>query len=61
MSAGAAAASSPTTSDAAGTAEGGEGLFDLPPNTGPTRERVVVDRDDYDPDSLDDVVQTSTE
>ena len=50
-----------TTSDAAGTAEGGEGLFDLPPNTGPTRERVVVDRDDYDPDSLDDVVQTSTE
>lgn len=61
VSAGAAAASSPTSSDAAGTAEGGEGLFDLPPNTGPTRERVVVDRDDYDPDSLDDVVQTSTE
>ncbi|AKT52028.1 DNA gyrase/topoisomerase IV subunit A [Arsenicicoccus sp. oral taxon 190] len=51
-----AAAAAPTQADAAGT---GDGLFDLPPNTGPTRERIVVDHDDYDPDSLDDVVQTS--
>ncbi|WP_409485597.1 DNA topoisomerase (ATP-hydrolyzing) subunit A [Arsenicicoccus dermatophilus] len=50
VSAGAAAASASTQGDAADAAR------ELPPNAGPTRERVVVLRDD-DPDSLDDVVQ----
>ncbi|WP_226344954.1 DNA gyrase/topoisomerase IV subunit A [Agilicoccus flavus] len=36
------------------------GLFDLPPAT-PRRPRPKVDREDYDPDSLDDVVQTGDE
>lgn len=44
----------------AGLASDPGGLFDLPA-PGATRPRPTIDRDDYDPDSLDDVVQTGEE
>uniref|UniRef100_UPI0035712AF8 hypothetical protein n=1 Tax=Piscicoccus intestinalis TaxID=746033 RepID=UPI0035712AF8 len=43
-----------------GLASDPEGLFDLPEPRAP-RPRPHVDRDGYDPDSLDDVVQTGDE
>ena len=65
-SAGAATTGSGTEESTGGGASRGglasdpAGLFDLPEPTAP-RPRPRVERDDYDPDSLDDVVQTGDE